>query len=118
MAATTVNLLIEQGVPFTQVFRAKNADNSNKSLIGFTARMQFRTSYSSSTAELEATTENSKLIIDTADSLVQINLTEEDTQSLTYKQYVFDLELVDSSGVPLRFIQGTATISPEVTRPI
>lgn len=117
MAATTVLLLIEQGIPFAQKFRAKNEDGSNKDLTGYTARMQFRTSVGSSIVSLEATTINAKLFIDVANSALEIRLSETDTQSLVYKQYVYDVELVNASGVPIRFIQGTATISPEVTRP-
>lgn len=118
MAATNITLLIEQGIPFNQKFRAKNEDNSNKNLIGFTARMQFRSSVGSSVVVLEATTANLKLVIDVSNSIVEIKLSEADTKLFIYKQYVYDIELVDATNVPLRFIQGTATISPEVTRTV
>lgn len=116
MAATTHNITVEQGAPFKLDFVVKNPDNSNKDLTGFTARMQFRTSYSSSTTELDATTVNQKLVINVSQSYCSIDLTATDTASLIYKSYVYDIELVDSLGVPLRLVQGTVTVNPEVTR--
>jgi len=116
MPATIQNLNIEQGIPFWAGFRAKNSDDSNKNITGYTARMQLRVSIRSPDIALEATTENAKLVLDPTESTVVIQLTEEDTKSLVYKRYVYDLELVDTFGVPLRFIQGEVTVSPEVTR--
>lgn len=116
MAATILDLNIEQGIPFNQKFRAKNEDQSNKNLIGHSARMQFRPYIGSEEVSLEASTVNTKLLIDTTDSLIEINLSESDTSSLTYKKYVYDLELVDALNIPLRFIQGVANVSPEVTK--
>lgn len=115
MSATTFNLEIEQGIPYEMVFVVKNPDNSLKDLTGFSARMQLRVSYSSEVS-LEATTSNSKIIINTVNSTCKISLSESDTQSLTYSSYVYDLELVDSSNKPLRLVMGKVTISPEVTK--
>lgn len=118
MAATNITLLIEQGIPFNQKFRAKNEDNSNKNLIGYTGRMHFRSSIGSAVVVLEATTANSKLTIDTTNSIVEIKLSEADTKLFIYKTYVYDIELVDATNIPLRFIEGIANISPEVTRTV
>ncbi len=110
------NITIEQGTPFTQEFLVKNPDNSNKDLTGYTARMQFRTAYSSSTVILDATTANGKLTIDVPNSKCSIVLSAADTASLLYYAYVYDIELVDSLNVPKRMVQGTVTINPEVTK--
>lgn len=115
MSATNFDLSIEQGIPFEQLFIVKNSDGSLKDLSGFSARMQFRVSYSSSVS-LEATTTNSKLAIDTLNSTCKISLSESDTQSLTYSKYVYDLEIVDSSNKPIRLVIGTVNVSPEVTK--
>lgn len=116
MAATIVDLVIEQGSPFTKVFRAKNSDNSDKDLTGYLARMQIRETYSSSAVALDLTTENAKLSIDAQHSLVTIQISHDDTALLDSKRYVYDLELIDSSAVPFRFIMGAIQVSPEVTR--
>ena len=116
MSALTFDLEIEQGIPYEMVFVVKNPDGSLKDLTGFSARMQFRVSYSAASASLEATTLNSKLVINTLNSTCKISLTESDTQSLTYSKYVYDLELVDSTSKPTRLVMGKVTISPEVTK--
>lgn len=110
------NITIDQGSPFVQEFIVKNPDNSNKNLTGYTARMQFRTSYSSSTVYLDATTLNGKLLIDVPTSKVTINLTAVDTAALYFSAYVYDIEIVDAVSIPKRMVQGTVTINPEVTK--
>lgn len=116
MAATSYNLTIEQGIPFSVTFTVKNPNGSNKDLTGYTARMQLRSGYLSSTVALEATTANTKISINTATSTVTIDLTEDDTKSLSYNNYVYDLELVSSTTIPLRLVQGNVIVSPEVTK--
>lgn len=115
MSATKFDLEIEQGIPYEMIFVVKNSDGSLKNLSGFSARMQMRVTYSS-TVSLDATTANSKLIIDTLNSTCKISLSESDTQSLTYSSYVYDIELLDTSNKPLRLVMGKVTISPEVTK--
>jgi hypothetical protein len=110
------NISIDQGSPYSQAFLVKNPDNSNKDLTGYSARMHFRTAYSSSTISLDATTANTKLVINIASSTVSINLSATDTASLTYHSYVYDIEIVDGSNIPQRMVQGTVTINPEVTK--
>lgn len=114
MPAMQYNLTVEQGIPFIQEFLVRKADNSLKDLSGYTARMQFRLSHSSQVVELSATTENSKLEI--VGSTVKIKLTEADTAALKYLKYVYDIELVDPLYVPMRLVEGTVTLRPEVTR--
>lgn len=116
MSATIFNLTIEQGIPYEQTFVVKNPDGSLKDLSGFSARMQFRLSHSSSDVNLEATTVNSKLVIDTLTSTCKISLNESDTQSLSYANYVYDIEIVDSLNKPIRLVMGKVTVSPEVTK--
>lgn len=110
------NISIDQGSPFVQEFIVKNPDNSNKNLSGYTARMQFRTAYSSSTVYLDATTVNGMLLIDVPTSKCTINLTAVDTANLSFSSYVYDIEIVDSNNIPTRMVQGTVKINPEVTK--
>lgn len=114
--AQVQNLSIDQGSPFVQEFIVKNPDNSNKDLTGYTARMQFRTSYSSSTVYLDATTVNGKLSIHIPTSKCSIVLSAADTALLSYSEYVYDIEIVDATSIPTRMVQGTVQINPEVTR--
>lgn len=116
MTATVYNLSIEQGIPYVKEFQVKEATGANKNLTGYTARMQFRPYPESTELSLDATTANTKLIIDTVSSLVKINLSEADTKALAYTSYSYDIELVDSSNKPIRLVQGSVSLSREVTR--
>lgn len=116
MPATNYNIQIEQGIPYSQEFIVKNADGSNKDLTGYTARMQFRVAYSSESPSLEATSANGKIVLNVGNASCTIELTESDTTLLSYNKYVYDLELVSSSSIPIRLIQGSVLVSPEVTR--
>jgi len=116
MAATVYNLTIEQGIPFTLEFLVKNENGSNKDLTGYTGRMQLRPYPSSTIIALDATSANSKVIINSAASTCTIVLTEIDTTNLSLNQYSYDIELVNSSGVPFRLTEGLATIKFQVTK--
>lgn len=116
MTATVFNLSIEQGIPYHKEFLVKDTNGANKNLTGYTARMQFRPYPTSLEINLNATTANAKLAIDTLNSLVIIELLEADTALLTYTSYSYDIELVDATNKPIRLVQGSVSLSPEVTR--
>lgn len=116
MAATVLNLEIEQGIPYTKIILVRNQDNSMPDMTGWTARMQFRPFISSKTVSVDATTENGKLSINSTNSSVSIILSEEDTKSLSLTDYVYDLELVDTNSKPLRLVKGNVVVSREITR--
>lgn len=116
MAATVYNFTIEQGIPYSCTFLVKNTNGSNKDLTGYTARMQIRSYASSTVVVVEATTANSKLVINTGASTCSIALTEADTAGLSLLEYVYDIELVSSTNIPLRLVQGKITNSREVTK--
>lgn len=116
MAATKFDLDIEQGIPYKKKFLVRNEDNSLPVMTGWTARMQFRQYVSSPVVALDASTSNNKLVINTGDSSVEIVLSEADTTVFSSVKYVYDLELLDSSSKPIRLLQGTVSVSQEVTR--
>lgn len=114
--ATELNLLIDQGSPFSKKIRVLNADGSNYDLTNHTAKTQFRENVRSSEVSLELSTENSMLVIDVLNNTVEIKPDHTATASLIYKKYVYDLDVINQAGVPTRVVQGIATVSPEVTR--
>lgn len=115
MVAKVHNFEIEQGIPFKQVFVVKNADGSNKNLAGYSAKMYFKTSHSSTTVELDASTVNSKIVIDPINSLCTVELQDEDTILLTYQSYVYDIKLIDSNNEPIKLVRGSVHVIPLVT---
>jgi hypothetical protein len=112
MAAGKYDFVIEQGATFS---RAIDVSDVITSLVGFTARMQVRPSVTSSTTYLSLT-DTSGLLIDTSLSTITISLSAATTLAQTWTTGVYDLELVSSSSDVTRLLEGTVTISPEVTR--
>lgn len=117
MPAAKLNLTFEQGADYNRDLIWKTGVPAGPvPLTGYTARMQVRPSFTSATVLLELTTENSGLVIDEAAGKVSIKATAVQTAAITAKAGVYDLELVAPGGAVKRFVKGTVTISPEVTR--
>lgn len=113
--ATEYNLYIEQGADYRKVFR-RTAGGHPIDMTGCTARMHIRRHVRSEEVWLDLTTENGRLIIDGAAGQIEIDLSEEDTRGLLARNGVYDLEIVDSDGRVIRFLEGTVEVSAEVTR--
>lgn len=86
-----------------------------RSLSGYTARMQIRARVTSSTTLLELTTANSRITIDDTTKLITLSLTAAVTAGLTWRQGVYDLEMV-SGGVVETIMYGNVKVLKEVTR--
>ena len=115
MAATTYDLLIEQGATFSQLITYKEAGVA-VSLVGYTARMQVRSTLESATTVVELTTANGRIALGGAAGTITLTISATDTAALTAGRGVYDLELVSGSGIVTRLLQGVATISRNVTR--
>lgn len=85
-------------------------------LTDYTARMQARVSYASGTTVLNMTTANSQIVLGGTAGTIVLKLTASQTAALTAGVYVYDLELVSPSGEVTRLLEGTITVTPEVTR--
>jgi hypothetical protein len=115
MAATTYDILIEQGATFSQVITYKEAGVA-VNLTGYTARMQVRATLESATALIELTTANGRIALGGAAGTITLTISATDSAALTAGRGVYDLELVSGSGIVTRLLQGVATISRNVTR--
>lgn len=119
MAAAVKNLLIEQGATFRLVLRIRNAaTQAAVNLTGYSARMHVRSTVASSSTLIEATTANGKIVITPSTGVITVTLSATETAALTFASAVYDLETEDSSSpaVVKRRLQGTVTLSREVTR--
>jgi hypothetical protein len=116
MAAATYDILIEQGATFQLNLVYKDSGGSPIDISGYTARMQVRRSYDAPTALLDLTTENGAITLGGVAGSLVVEAGPTLTRDLPAKGGVYDLELVAPSGVVVRLIRGTATISPEVTK--
>lgn len=131
MRAGNYNITCEAGSTFRRTIEIEQPDLANDptgqtyedfDLQGYTARMQVRRTIESTAFLLELTTENGGLTINPADELNQIyidvaaSVTASLANNFNTVNAVYDLEIVNGDGVVSRILQGTFTISPEVTR--
>lgn len=85
-------------------------------LTGCTARMQVRSEIESPVVLLALTTEDGGIALGGAAGTVDLYVSDEDTAAITWTAGVYDLEIVHPSGEVTRLIQGSVSVSPEVTR--
>ena len=114
MSAGTYNMVIEQGATFVRIFRWLS-DSTPVNLTGASAKMQVRETTESSVL-FEASTSNGRLSI--ADALGEITLTITAAESTAFDWLFgkYDLEVTTAAGTVYRLIQGTISISSEVTQ--
>jgi hypothetical protein len=126
MIAGIYNILIEQGATFYRLIDVMEPDVLDPTifepfdLTGYTARMQIRRTVDSSTPMLSLTSPtvsgNGITVQDGANNALSINITNTMTSALT-SSGVYDLEIIKTStGFVSRLLQGTVTLSLEVTR--
>jgi hypothetical protein len=120
MTATVKNYTIEQGSTWKKVWVRLDDAEEVIPLTGYTARMQARKSYTSDKV-IDATTENGKISINAASGEVTLLIKASETAAIQDKTLLWDIELVKDEGLStedvFRWMQGTLTISKEVTKP-
>ena len=111
------DITINQGATFELTITWKDSAGTAINLTGYTARLNVRETYSSSTAVLTLTTENGGITLGGAAGTITLAATATATAALTAPfSGVYDLELVSGGAVVTRLLEGVATVSPEVTR--
>jgi hypothetical protein len=109
--AANYGLEIEAGATFSLEFEYKNDDGTLFDFTGWTAKAQIRQTPSSASA-VEITT-----AINSGTSVITISLTAIQTATLTLPNYVWAMELTQTStSKVVRLVEGGVTVSPEVVR--
>ncbi len=111
----TYHLKIFQGADLDRTFTYKDENGALVNLTGFTARAQVRTSLEGDQVLLDMTDANGRIVLGGANGTIQLLVTAAITTALTARKGVWDLELIDGSGVVTRLLQGQATIFGEAT---
>lgn len=112
----TFDITINQGETFQLTLTWKDSAGTAIDLTGYSARMQVRETYSSSST-IVSLTQASGITLGGAAGTIAILISAATTAALTAPfSGVYDLELVSGAGIVTRLVQGTATVSPEVTR--
>ena len=116
VSSNLYTLEIQQGATLSLVATWNDSTGAAVNLTGYTARLQVRTSYAA-TSTILSLTSSSGITLGGAAGTITITVSATDTAALTAPWIgVYDLELVSGSGVVTRLLEGTATVSPEVTR--
>lgn len=116
MAAVKYDFTIEQGATTVKPFVWKSGEGVPVDLTGSSVRMQVRRSPSSSDVLLEASTENDRIQLDATNGKFTLVLSATVTAALNWMTGVYDIEVTSADDTVTRLVQGTITISKEVTR--
>jgi hypothetical protein len=111
--AIVANLIIDQGSDFNSTLTLEDTIGNPLDLTVYTVRGQVRKTYTSSTAFPFTC---SKLISQGL-GRIKIQLSPEQTASMKPGRYVYDVEIVHDTGLPVvRVVEGQVTVTPRVTR--
>jgi hypothetical protein len=108
-------MVCPQGATFNKVL-TYSIDGEPVNLTTYSARMQVREKYTSTNPEINISTINGGIVLGGAAGTITINIVSSETRDLAAKDYVYDLELVSSSNIVIRLIEGKFIVTPEVTR--
>jgi hypothetical protein len=111
------NIVVEQGATFTLNATWQAADGTPVDLTGYSARMQARQTYASTTAVLNLTNAGGNITLGGTAGTVVVTVSATATAALTAPwSGVYDLELASAGGVVTRLLEGSLRVTPEVTR--
>jgi len=117
MSATTYDITIEKAATFTLSIIWKDSTGTLINLTGYTAHMQVRKSYTTSEIDLNLSTSNGAIVLGGSAGTIVVTATATLTLALTIKAGLYDLVLTSGGGVATRLLEGSVTISPEITQP-
>jgi hypothetical protein len=112
--AGVYNFTLDQGSVFSINLIYNDSSGNPIDLTGQTARMQIRRTFSSA-AVLTLTSPSDGIVITPLTGNILVTATTAQTSDLESGFFVYDLEL-NNQGVVDRIIQGTITVSPQVTQ--
>ena len=112
MAVYVVNLVIDQGVDFTQTFNLENSStNSASNLTGYTGAAQLRKHSSSSKAYSFTVA-----FPDRSNGSVKISMTDQITRRIKPGRYIYDIILTDNNGLKERVVEGSVLVRESATK--
>lgn len=105
-----------QGATFQKLFVYQDSALNPIDLTGYTARMQLRTSITTTAPTINLTTENGGIEITPLTGEILVKMTAAQATAIPARDYVYDLEVESQDGRVYRVIEGKATCRAEVTR--
>lgn len=114
MSPAKLKLVCPQGSTFSRTLTYE-IDNTPVNLTGYSARMQVRVDYATTTT-LVSLTSGSGITLGGSAGTITFTITAAASALLPPGSWVYDLELVSGGGEVTRLIQGEFVVTPEVTR--
>ncbi len=114
--AASLNIVIEQGATFNEVFTWKDTSNTLINLTGYSAQMQVRSTKEDTVILWELSSTLGTIILGGVAGTITLYIDKSDTALFTFDSSVYDLELTDPSGRDRRLLKGSVIIDTEVTR--
>jgi hypothetical protein len=108
------NIKCPQGATFDKTFTV-SINGSRLNLTGYTAAMQVRETYDS-TSTILSLTNGSGITLGGTAGTIAILVSSTATTALTDGFYSYDLEITSGGGVTDRLLQGKFVVTPQVTR--
>jgi hypothetical protein len=114
MGAARYPLTIEQGATFTLDLTVSDADGAAINLTGYSAAMQGREQLDDVVTVFDLAS-GSEITLG-SDGSIAVVIDDTATAAITATSGVYDLIITSGGGVVTRVLQGTFTVSPQVTR--
>ena len=109
------NIVCPQGATLIQELDY-SIDGVAVNLSGYIARMHVRNTIASDTYIIALTTENGRITLGGSAGTITLYIPADVTETLSPREYVYDLELAAPSAYVYRIMQGKFIVTPEVTR--
>ena len=117
VCAGQYNIVADQGATLQRTVTWLDANDQPVNLTGYTARMQVRQRYVSTSTVLSLTSSPAAGIsLGTTNGQITITVSATSMAAVEAGEYRYDLELVSGSGVVTRLLMGSFTVRAEVTR--
>ena len=110
MAASPLNLTIEQGVNFEITITVRNKDSTPLNLLSYNAESKMRKHFTSTIDHPFTVT-----FVDRINGRLSLSMDDTVTATLKEGRYVYDVVLTSPNNFKTRVIQGTVLVSPGVS---
>lgn len=117
MAAFKYNIKLDQGATNRELFTWKSGTPATLvNLTGCTAKAQVRSSKDNEVVLIELSTTDGSIVLGGALGTVELIFSPATTIGVEWRSAVYDVEVTLSNGDIRRLVEGSITLSPEVTR--
>lgn len=103
------NLTMQQGATFSNTMAFLDSSGANVDVTGSTGRAMMRPHHESNTA-------TANLTVDLSNGQITVSMTANGTANVPGGLYVYDVEVVNSTGGVIRAYDGKIRVNPEATR--